>query len=397
MVEDEKYSLENIESKVMNEYRDTDDYCKTMEKNIKNRIDEKDINKNKPVYYNIQNFINKASHYTDENLKKRKEQFCYLEQSTTRKLDKNIQNRSCHNPFAKYYQIHIENQLSNKEKNKLLHEEDRKVNYTNDKMERMEKELKTISSAEKHQNTHPQNYKYGSSFIFESKKNENNDTTYKNLHNSSSPRMIDNVKPFQKFYYQKEKSFYKSYHHNSQENDEDRRGKNEIQNQNFDVPDIKTSNERISISQSNKIKLIKHKNLIQIRSNYEMRSIHDLYREFKEYILFTECDNNHDKFFQRYQNVADFISQLDDLNTRKKKITKHSLTTEEKRNLHSKCELKRRTAINAGLKCVADLVDADQNIRKNKKKIIFKAVKRILVNELMQKNVNFYGTKNESE
>lgn len=82
--------------------------------------------------------------------------------------------------------------------------------------------------------------------------------------------------------------------------------------------------------------------------------------------------------YNEYRNLDYLISMIEDLSERKKKSQKNTLSNKAKKILHSKCELRRRTAINLGLLAISDFTDKTTASKRNKKKIIFGALQLIL-------------------
>lgn len=96
----------------------------------------------------------------------------------------------------------------------------------------------------------------------------------------------------------------------------------------------------------------------------------DLYHEFKKKLPASDRKN--------YRNLDHLLTVIENLNERKKKSQKNTLSVKAKKMLHSECELRRRTAINLGLLAIADFIDKSGSVKKNKKKIIFGALQLIL-------------------
>lgn len=82
--------------------------------------------------------------------------------------------------------------------------------------------------------------------------------------------------------------------------------------------------------------------------------------------------------YNEYRNLDYLIIMIEDLSERKKKSQKNTLSNKAKKILHSKCELRRRTAINLGLLAISDFIDKTTASKRNKKKIIFGALQLIL-------------------
>lgn len=125
-------------------------------------------------------------------------------------------------------------------------------------------------------------------------------------------------------------------------------------------------------------------NIKNFESILNRNTLPQLFSEFKA----TIPSKQKKEFDRKYSNLSDFVSNFNEYNQRKRKNSMYKYTAEEKKNLHSSCELRRRTVINAGLNSLADLLDADMPTRKNKKKIIIDALRKILGMKIyIQKNL----------
>lgn len=119
-------------------------------------------------------------------------------------------------------------------------------------------------------------------------------------------------------------------------------------------------------------------NLKKFQEQMKSLSLPQLYNRFKTIKSFQDDTFNH-----KYTHLTSFISKHDAYSKRKRKDVLRKYTEEEKKRLHGRCELQRRQAINHGLDSLADLVEANSPIRKNKKKIIMETIRKYMIAEIL--------------